>query len=217
MGSAFRLTAPGRRCYTDEVPKTRPTSKASPKPQPPSPAPTVFGQRVRRRRKELGLSLQQLAGRTGLTASFLSLVERGQNNPSLQSLHGLAEALDVPLFYFSQRNDDNPVVRHDNRVKITFPPGNVTCELLVPNLRNRLEVFIGRAHPSAGNIARTPTSDSEECLYLMQGRLRVQLAERTYELDAGDSIYFHGVDVREIRALGRRVAEYISIITPPIL
>ena len=93
----------------------------------------------------------------------------------------------------------------------------MTCELLVPNLRNRLEVFLGRAHPSAGNLARTPASESEECLYLIQGRMRVQLAENTYELNAGDSIYFRGFEVREIRAVGRRVAEYLSIITPPIL
>jgi transcriptional regulator with XRE-family HTH domain len=208
------LTPFERRCYTGAVPKTTSPSQIAP---PQTSTSALFGQRVRKRRKELGLSLQQLAGRTGLTASFLSLVERGQNNPSLQSLHSLSEALGVSLFYFSQQNEDNPVVRSDKRVKITFPPGNVTCELLVPNLRNRLEVFLGRAHPSAGNLARTPASDSEECLYVMQGRMRVHLAERSYELEAGDSIYFHGVEVREIRALGRRTAVYISIITPPIL
>ncbi len=200
--------------YTPRVTKKRTPQKKSASPAPVS---SPFGQRVRQRRKELGLSLKELAERTGLTASFLSLVERNQNNPSLQSLHRLAEALEVPLFFFSQRNDDNPVVRRDNRVQITFPPGNVTCELLVPNLRNRLEVILGRAHPSAGNIARTPSSDSEECLYLMQGRMRVQLADQVYELEAGDSIYFHGVTVREIRALGKREAVYISMITPPIL
>ena len=108
-------------------------------------------------------------------------------------------------------------MRRDERVKITFPPGNVTCELLVPNLRNRMEVFIGHAHPSAGNIARTPKSDSEECIYLMQGRLRVQLLDNDYILNRGDSIYFHGANLREINALGRRDAVYISIITPPIL
>lgn len=193
----------------------RTTQPATPPPSTPTTPP--FGQRVRQRRKELGLSLKDLAGRTGLTASFLSLVERNQNNPSLQSLHRLAEALEVPLFYFSQRNGDNPVVRHDNRVQITFPPGNLTCELLVPNLRNRLEVFLGRVQPSAGNIARTPTSDSEECLFVMEGRMQVQLADQVYELDKGDSIYFHGINVREIRAIGKREAVYISIITPPIL
>ena len=208
------LTDAAGRCYTDSVAiKRTPTKKSPARPKIASP----FGARVRQRRRELGLSLQQLAGRTGLTASFLSLVERDQNSPSLQSLHRLAEALEVPIFFFSQTNSENPVVRRDQRVKVTFPASKVTCELLVPNLRNRLEVFIGHAHPSAGNIARTPKADSEECLYLMKGRLRVQLVDQTYELGEGDSIYFHGVNVREITALGKRDAVYISIITPPIL
>lgn len=193
------------------MPKAKPASRLQPRTS------GVIGARVRQRRKELNLSLQELAGRTSLTASFLSLVERDQNSPSLDSLRRLAEALEVPLFYFSKINSENPVVRREERVKITFPPGNVTCELLVPNLRNRLEVFIGHAHPSAGNIARTPKSDSEECLYLMQGQLRVQLMDSEYVLNHGDSIYFHGANLREINALGKRDAVYISIITPPVL
>ena len=182
------------------------------------PQPDRIGTRVRTRRKELNLSLEELAGRTDLTASFLSLIERDLNNPSLDSLRRIAGALEVPLFYFSESNGrGNPVVRREERVRINFPPGNLTTELLVPNLRNRLEVFIARAGSSAGNVARTPKHDSEGCLYLMEGRLRVLLGDIEYVLNQGDSIYFHGSSLREINALGRRDAVFISIITPPVL
>jgi transcriptional regulator with XRE-family HTH domain len=178
---------------------------------------TPIGERIRARRKELGLSLDELAAQTDLTASFLSLIERNLNNPSLDSLYRIAEALDVPPFYFSQQmHTHNPLVRGDERVKITFPPGNVTSELLVPNLRNRLEVFISRVQPSAGNVARAPKTDSEECLYLMEGRLRVVLEDQVYELEAGDSIYIRGFALREISAIGEVEAVFLSAITPPI-
>jgi transcriptional regulator with XRE-family HTH domain len=181
----------------------------------------VFGERLRARRKEMGLSLDGLAERSGLTASFLSLVERNMSNPSLDSLYRIAEALDVPPFYFSQQsiaqqNGQNPVVRASERVKITFPPGDVTSELLVPNLRNKLEVFISRVHPSAGNVARTPKTASEECLYVMEGSLRVVLHDQEYILEAGDSIYIHGFALREISAFGEAEAVFLSAITPPI-
>src|SRR3972149_5021172 len=91
-------------------------------------APHPIGSRIRERRKALRLSLQELAERAGLTASFLSLIERDHSSPSLESLRRIAEALEVPLFYFSQTDGQNPVVRKDERVRITFPPGNVTCE-----------------------------------------------------------------------------------------
>jgi transcriptional regulator with XRE-family HTH domain len=177
----------------------------------------IVGERIRERRKELGLNLRELAQKTDLTASFLSLVERGHNTPSLDSLRRITGALDVPLFYFNQTNGQNPVVRSDERIKITFPPGNLTCELLVPNLRNRLEMFISRVHPSAGNIARPTKHNSDECIYLMEGQLKVCLQDGEYILDTGDSIYFHGSAVREIYALGEDEAVFVAAITPPVL
>lgn len=180
--------------------------------------PQLIGKRLRKRRKELELTLDELAEKTGLTASFLSLLERDINNPSLDSLRKIAEALEVPLFYFSEiKGQTNPVVRRDERIRITFPPGDITTELLVPNLRNRLEIFIAHINASAGNFVRTPKHDSEECIYLISGTLRVVLNETEYLLNEGDSIYFHGSTLREINAVGKKEAVFISVITPPVL
>src|SRR5712692_9750191 len=128
--------------------KASPARKTRPAPRPPSPS-GVAGARIRERRRECNLSLQELASQTGLTPSFISLIERDLNSPSLESLRRIAEALEVPLFYFAETNGDNPVVRRDQRIQITFPPGHLTCELLVPDLRHRMEMFIAHAHPSA--------------------------------------------------------------------
>ena len=182
-----------------------------------SPGSEQVGARIRLRRKERGLSLRDLAAKTDLTASFLSLVERGHNTPSLDSLHRIAAALDVPLFYFSQTDGQNPVVRRDERIKITFPPEGLTCELLVPNLRSHLEVFISRVDASAGNIARPTKHASDECIYLIEGQLKVCLQETEYLLEAGDSIYFIGITLQEICAVGDEQAVFLAAITPPVL
>jgi transcriptional regulator with XRE-family HTH domain len=197
---------------------TRPNANHTSQAAKRAPSPSgVDGARIRERRRELHLSLQALAGRTDLTSSFLSLIERNINRPSLESLRRIAEALEVPLFYFAETNGENPVVRRNERVQITFPPGSLRCELLVPNLRHRLEIFIAHTHPSAGNIARAPKHDSEECIYVMQGRLRVRLQDAEYVLNRGDSVYFHGSTLQEICAQGRRQATFLSVITPPVL
>jgi transcriptional regulator with XRE-family HTH domain len=174
------------------------------------------GTRMRERRKELNLSLQELAEDTGLTASFLSLVERNRTQPSLNSLRRIAEALRVPPFYFTHNNGVNPVVRHHERVRLTFPNNGVTAELLVPSLRGRLEVFITRASPSAGNIALPPNHDTEECLLVLEGQLRVKLTTGEYVLAVGDSITFHGPSLQEIAASGRREVVFLSASTPPV-
>jgi transcriptional regulator with XRE-family HTH domain len=184
-------------------------------------ASTVLGSRIRERRKELGLGLQALADQTGFTASFISLVERNRTSPSLESLVKIAEALDVPFFHLTRDHTraarTNPVVRRDARVRLSFPHGNLTSELLVPNLRGRLEVFISRGKPNTGNIARVPALDSEEVIYVMTGSLRVKLNETDYTLNAGDSIYFQVGTLHEICVEGRREATWLTAITPPVL
>ena len=62
------------------------------------------GQRLNSRRREMGISLRKLAKMTGLSASFLSQVERGQTNLSLKSLQFISQALSVPLLYFLTDN-----------------------------------------------------------------------------------------------------------------
>ena len=63
----------------------------------------------------------------------------------------------------------------------------------MPRRRRRvrpwLELLEDRTLLDAGNIARAPKHDSEECLYVMQGRLRVRLSGTDYVLNRGDSIH----------------------------
>lgn len=53
----------------------------------------AVGMRIRRRRRELGLSLAALGREVGATRGHLSNVERGRDAPSLGLLCRLAEAL----------------------------------------------------------------------------------------------------------------------------
>jgi transcriptional regulator with XRE-family HTH domain len=175
-----------------------------------------FGMRMRMRRQQIGMSLTDLAALTDLSASFLSLVERNLSRPSFESLRRIADALDVPPFGLSQEKSANPVVRHNERIQISFPPGDVVSELLVPNLRNKLEVFISHVKPSAGNVARKPLANSEECLLVLEGTVRVVLNGMEHLLQPGDSIYIHGSGLSEISAAGDADATFLSAITPPI-
>ncbi len=54
-----------------------------------------FGQRVRARRSELGLSQMALAEKVGLHFTYVSSVERGERNISLENILRLSVALEV--------------------------------------------------------------------------------------------------------------------------
>ena len=58
-------------------------------------APLAFGREVRRRRGALGLTLEQLAERSGLTPNYIGTVENGLRDPSLSTVLALAKGLGI--------------------------------------------------------------------------------------------------------------------------
>ncbi|MBI5907018.1 MAG: helix-turn-helix transcriptional regulator [Burkholderiales bacterium] len=56
-----------------------------------------FGQRVRELRKASGLSQEAFADKCGFARSYMSRIERGAENPSLDAIQTLADALRVPV------------------------------------------------------------------------------------------------------------------------
>lgn len=52
-----------------------------------------FGERLKKRRQALGLTQAQLFEQTGITAAYISFIERGRANPTLDMVVRLAEAV----------------------------------------------------------------------------------------------------------------------------
>lgn len=57
----------------------------------------LFGTAIKTKRSELGISQEELAGRSGLHRTYISDVERGTRNLSLESIEKLAAALDLSV------------------------------------------------------------------------------------------------------------------------
>ncbi len=57
------------------------------------PAARRFGERLKAQRVALGLTQAQLFEQTGITAAYISFIERGRGNPTLDMMVKLAEAV----------------------------------------------------------------------------------------------------------------------------
>ena len=197
------------------------------------------GSRLKHRREAVDISLRKLAQKTDLSASFISQVERGKANLSLNSLEKIADALEVPLLYFlseespyplpvapvlepsrtetQEKMSYEPVIRADCRSKLILPMSGVTYELLVPNMGQKMVAITGRLAPGTDNIARRLREPSEEFIYVFSGTLLVELDTNEYYLNPNDSIYFEGNSLRKLACASKdQDAIWLSVITPAV-
>lgn len=177
-----------------------------------------LGERIRARRKELNLSLRELAEAVGLTSSFLSLIERDQSSPSIESLRKISAALDVPVFYFLlEPYEKSPVVYRDRQLTLKDEYSGQAYKLLTPSLYHKMEALLYEQEPTGENFATPLKQYTEEFLYVLQGELELELGDEVYHLTSGDSAYFDSPMLRRMAAVGDELLRVIAVITPPIL
>lgn len=178
---------------------------------------SAIGLKIRKRRLDYSLSLRDLAARTGLTASFISQIERGVTNPSLNSLRKVAEALDVPLLFFlADISKKSPVVRRNARPRLELEGLTVMYEMLTPDLSHKMEALIGTLECGSGNVVRPLKTPTEEIIFVLSGSLRVGVSGEEFVLEEGDSIYFEGSQLNELSCASDKRVTWISVITPPV-
>lgn len=100
-----------------------------------------FGAAVRLRRNHLGISQEELAGRAGLHRTYISDVERGARNVSLESIHRLADALTIPasvLFLQPEQVASGPDVNHNS----SLSPDELVEILIIENSAPDAEMAI---------------------------------------------------------------------------
>lgn len=69
------------------------------------PAARLFGERLKERRQKLGLTQGHLFEQTGITASYISFIERGRGNPTLDMMVKLAEAVGLEAWDMIRPDD----------------------------------------------------------------------------------------------------------------
>jgi DNA-binding transcriptional MerR regulator/quercetin dioxygenase-like cupin family protein len=147
-----------------------------------------IGRRLQRLRKEMGLTLQEMAEKTGVAVSFLSGLERGHAKASIATLQKLAREYKTNVLSFFGEESSRKLVREKDRKVLTPDPG-VRMELLAFGT-NAMEPHLFRIAPGATS-GGSYTHEGEEFIYVIQGSLEIWLDEvERYILEAGDSFYF---------------------------
>jgi transcriptional regulator with XRE-family HTH domain len=159
--------------------------------------PPDIGSRARALREHMGLSLRDLAERSGVSAQMLSQVERGDTSPTLALATRIASGLELSLSQLLRldEGDTLAVVRADERRRGGAGARGHAYEVLTPPLPGqRAEVSMHTLAPGAGTSGPgdPPRHEpgSRETAVALRGRLRLVCDGSACDLAEGDSVTF---------------------------
>ena len=167
----------------------------------------------------MGLSLRELAERSGVSAPMLSQVERGETSPTLTVAERIAQGLELSL---------SQLLRLDEAAGVTIVraaerrPGRVdgkghTYEVLTPPLPGqRAEVSRHTLAPGAATAGPgdPPTHEpgSRETATVMEGALQLVCDGVVYKLGEGDTVTFDADLSHHFENPGTARARFLAVV-----
>jgi transcriptional regulator with XRE-family HTH domain len=173
----WRVKAAARKMTTSSLDPDLPTTQPN------------LGRRLKALRTSRGLSLKTVAAATDLSASFISMVETGQNEITVGRLIALADFYEVGLADLIPAGEGPVVLRRDDRSTSESPEGQVRTELLSDSSRG--DMTGGFITFEADTQLNEPAGAGRAFVLVLSGALRIEFTgECAVSLGDGDAVWF---------------------------
>jgi transcriptional regulator with XRE-family HTH domain len=152
----------------------------------------ILGRRLKALRVSRGLSLKEVNAGTGLSTSFLSMVESGRHELTVGRLVTLVDFFEVDLGDLVPEGEkDEPVVlRVDERESVDSHDARVRTEPLAAWHYGEMITASVRIDPGA-DLSVASAEAGPVFVLLLTGELKIDFADETaIELREGDSVCF---------------------------
>ena len=149
------------------------------------------GARLRARRLERGLTMSEVAERSGLTTGFISQLERDLTSASLSSLYRICAVLDLRVGHLVDDVPAGRLIRRDEQARRSLALGQAEHLLLSSGDERRFHVTESHIPPgaTAGDELYTLPADVE-LVYVLRGSLELRIGDETHELEQGDTLTY---------------------------
>ena len=160
-----------------------------------TPGPTLtrqeLGQRLKTTREAKGYTLEQLAQETRLDPALLQAIEAADREPSLGTLWKLTAGLGVPFAeLLGVTQDSVSIQRRADGPVLLSADGVLESRPLVASSNLWVEAYELTLAPRRSYRSEPHPRGTRETVVVLDGHLRVQVLEETFELEPGDSISF---------------------------
>jgi transcriptional regulator with XRE-family HTH domain len=156
--------------------------------------------RIKEIRKEKNITIQELANRAGVSKGLISQIENNRTIPSLPVLMNIVHSLSLDLTAFfkdispSDHREKVFVIRSSeySPIKKEAAKGFNYQRILTRNVHGGPVDFVLLELKKGARRNKMVVTDAFEYKYLIKGKIEYLIEDRTYILEAGDSIFFNG-------------------------
>ena len=176
-----------------------------------------IAERVRALRAEHGLTLDELAERSGVSRAMISRIERAEASPTAALLARLCEALGITLssFFADVTEASSPLRRRDEQRLWRDPhTGYVRRSVSPPGMPSRVDI-VAVEFPPGARVSFPPRPESRSMtqhVWLLEGELQMKIAGTVHRLQAGDCLFMDLGDAFDFYNPGKGAAKYAVIL-----
>lgn len=180
------------------------------------------GNRVRKLRKQQGMTIDDLSVKSGFTSSYISQVERNLIEPSLSALSKICKVLNTsPYFFIENDEDDITITRKEDRQKLLIPENNRELQFIIPisdenKKKFKFNVFKAIINPGNWDSQKYIVIDSDKCVIINKGTLLIAINDCNELLQEGDSVYISANTPHKLYNPTDEDIEITFIISPSI-
>lgn len=177
----------------------------------------TLGHRIKDLRTLRGISTRDLASRAGVSAGYISQIETGKANASLQTVRAIAGVFGLQwmeLFEATPRRGE--LLRKADRPELDSTSSAVRHFGITRSPATDVEVLVSEYEP--GMVVGDENyvhGDSHEVVVILRGRFLFRLLDQEFELEAGDSLDYRTSTPHMITNIGDVVGEALWVVTPP--
>jgi transcriptional regulator with XRE-family HTH domain len=176
----------------------------------------VIGSRLKELRVKSGLSLNELAARSGVSRAMIGRIERAESSATAALLGKLCAALDITLSAvvgLSDRPPERLTRKADQPVWRDPDTGYRRRHASAQNAASGIEIIVVEL-PEGKRVSYSPWGRRAytQQLLLLHGQLTVFVGEKRFDLDEGDCLDFDVTRQVSFENSGRAPASYIVIV-----
>jgi transcriptional regulator with XRE-family HTH domain len=178
----------------------------------------VYGSKIRSLRQRMRMTLGETASAAGLSAPFLSQVERGRARPSLASLTAIARALGVSVQYLVDTPREERYIARGQRLEFfsLAEASNQFARLTQVLDGGKMEALLVRM-PAGQKFPDITTWAGEQFWYVLSGTVKLTLKDKTFAFGVGDAAHYDSSDAHSWENTGELEATLMCVGSPSML